>query len=248
MKKNAQKILLCLYTYSRSERVLFSTSQIRLAVPNMSDGGYRSLLLMMQRNGWVSKESLPGMQYLSITDQGREALKRVLPALNPKWKQWKGEWHAMTFIQAPSSDPQFRYLRQLVIADNAIPLTRGVYLAAGGFSQEILSVCSTLYASSVTVFSVNTWEFGDDRPIIVKYYDLTSVASVYSSISTSIDGLLGILNVGKSRTDQHKVVISTTIDRLWSGLKDDPGFTAYYFPGILDLPSILKKIQLLIQI
>jgi hypothetical protein len=82
----------------------------------------------------------------------------------------------------------------------------------------------------------------------VKYYDLASIASVYSSIGGTADSLLGIINNSKSRTNQQKLLISTTIDRLWSGLKEDPGFTTHYFPGLLDLEQTLKKIYLLIKL
>jgi hypothetical protein len=135
-----------------------------------------------------------------------------------------------------------------VLADHALPLTRGVYLAAGGFSPQVLALCSSLYQDSVVIFSVAAWEFGLDRPIIVSYYDLASTASVYSSISSTIDTLLDIFNNSKSRTNQQKLLISTTIDRLWSGLKEDPGFTTHYFPGLLDLEQIHKKLYLLIKL
>lgn len=248
MKKNAQKILLCLFSFSKNEQVLLSSQQLKLAVPEMTDGGFRSLLLFLQRKGYLGKESVSSQQLYSLTEQGRELLKAKFPALQSKWRQWDGQWSAMTFIKAPNSDPQFRYLRQLVVAEHALPLARGVYLAAGGFSQEVLGVCKSLYQDSVTVFSVCEWQFGMDRPIIVEHYDLASTASVYSSIGSSIDQLLEIFQSSKSRTDQQKMRISTTIDRLWEGLRGDPGFTSYYFPGLLDLGSLLKKIYLLLKL
>lgn len=248
MKNNAQKILLCLYSFSKSDRVLVTPSKLKLAVPDMTDGGYRSLLLFLQRKELLIKESLPERQYFSLTDKGREALKSKFPALNPKWQTWQGEWHAMTFLRAPASDSQFRYLRQLLITDHAMPLTRGVYLAAGGFSSQIVDICSSLYQENVVIFSVKEWEFGLDRPIIVKYYDLASVASVYSSISNSLEELLEIFKKSKSTSNQQKMRISTTIDRLWSGLTEDPGFTTYYFPGLLDLNNIFQKTHQLLQL
>lgn len=248
MKKNAQKILLCLYSFSKTDQVILASTQLRLAVPEMTAGGYRSLLLFLLRKGWLVKESFAGNQLYSLTDKGREVLKAKFPALNPSWAQWNGEWHAMVFIKAPASDPQFRYLRQVLVADHALPISRGVYLAAGGFSPAILATCTSLYQDSLVIFSVGAWEFGLDRPIIVEYYDLASTASSYSSIGNSIDSLLEIFNSNKNRTDQQKMQISTTIDRLWSGLKEDPGFTTYYFPGLLDISSILKKIFLLMKL
>ncbi len=248
MKKNAQKILLCLYSFSKNDQIILSASQLKLCVPDMTDGGYRSLLLFLQRKKYLVKENVGGSLYYSLGKLGREVLRAKFPALNETWQHWNGEWSAMAFIKAPKSDPQFRYLRQLLLGDHVLPLARGVYLAAGGFSPQVINICNTLYQDSLIIFSVGEWEFGLDRPIIVEYYDLASIASVYSSIGTSIDQLLNIFNNSKNRTDQQKLLITTTIDRLWSGLKEDPGFTTYYFPGLLDIASLLKKIYLLIKL
>ncbi|MDQ5951595.1 MAG: hypothetical protein QG639_876, partial [Patescibacteria group bacterium] len=214
MKKNAQKILLCLFSFSKSENIILNSRQLKVSVPDMTDGGYRSLLLFLQRKKYLTKENVGGAQYYGLTDLGREALRAKFPALNDKWQQWNGDWHAMTFIKAPKSDPQFRYLRQLLVAEHALPLARGVYLAAGGFSPLVLSTCQSLYQECVVIVSVGEWQFGLDRPIIVEYYDLASTASVYSSIGSSIDKLLEIFNNSKNRTDQQKMQVSTTIDRL----------------------------------
>lgn len=248
MKKNAQKILLCLYVFSNQEQALLTDKQLRIVLPDMTEGGFRSLLLFLQRKGLLIKESFNQLQYYSITERGREALNAKFPALNPQWRDWNGTWHVMTFLQAPKSDPQFRYLRQLLIADHVLPMTRGVYLAAGGFSSEVLTTCSSLYADCVVIFSVANWEFGLIRPIVVKYYDLASVASLYSSISKSLEQLLEIFNSDKSSTNQQKMNISTTIDRLWSGLKEDPGFASYYFPDLPDIRLILKQLFQLLKI
>lgn len=248
MKKNAQKILLCLYVFSNQEQVLLTDKQLRIVLPDMTEGGFRSLLLFLQRKGYLIKESYNQLQYYSITERGREALNAKFPALNPKWNDWNGQWYALTFLQAPSSDPQFRYLRKLLISDHVLPLTRGVYLAAGGFSPQVLSTCASLYTDCVLIFSVASWEFGLIRPIIVKYYDLASVASVYSSISNSLKQLLEIFNINKNANYQQKLLISTTIDRLWSGLRDDPGFVRHYFPDLPEIPTILKQIFHILKI
>lgn len=248
MKRNLQKILLCLYSFSASQQLVLSLKCIRTVVPDMSEGGFRSLILFIERKGWIVKESLPGAQYISLTHKGREALKVKFPALNQTWAVWSGEWQAMVCIQAPASDLQFRYLRQRLTAQHVFPLSRGVYLSANGFSQEILELCRSLYQDSVVIFSVGDWQFGLERPIIVKYYDLASVVSVYSSISNSIDQLLVKINTKKDRIDQLNENIPTAIDRLCDCLKEDPGFSKHYFPGLPDITSILPKIQHLLQL
>lgn len=248
MKRNVQKILLSLYTFSSGQQLVLSLKSIRRVVPDMSEGGFRSLLLFIERKGWIVKESLPGSQYISLSHKGREALKVKFPALNESWAVWTGQWQALVCIQAPTSDLQFRYLRQKLTAQHAFPLSRGVYLSANGFSQEIVELCRSLYQDSVVIFSVGEWSFGLERPIITKYYDLASVVSVYSSISTTIDSLLVKFVSKKDRMDRYIYEISTAIDRLCGCLSDDPGFSNYYFPGVPDATSVLPKIQQLLQL
>jgi DNA-binding transcriptional regulator PaaX len=246
MKNNAQKILLLLCNFPDQTPVLLTKNQLFAVVPEMTAGGFRSLLRFLEQKGWLSKENLLHQQLFSLTEQGREALIARFPALNQRWLTWKGEWQAMVFLSAPKTDSQFRYLRQLVLSHHSLQLSRGVYLAAGGFDKAVLVACETLYQHSVVIFSVANWEFGLDRPIISKYYDLASIAAVYSSISSTTDQMLANLIENKLLTDQQKFTISTTIDRLCQVLKEDPGFTSYYFPGLLDLPNLLKKIRRLI--
>ena len=248
MKNNAQKILLLLFSLPAQPPVLLTKNQLMAAVPDMTAGGFRSLLRFLEQKGWLSKESISQQQLISLTAQGKEALIARFPALNSRWLTWKGEWQALVFLSAPKTDPQFRYLRQLVLTHHCLQLSRGVYLAAGGFDQAVLVACDSLYQHSVVIFSVANWDFGFDRPIISKYYDLASIASIYSSISSSIDQMLANFNENKLRTNQPKVSIATTIDRLCQVLKEDPGFTGYYFPGLLDLPVLLGKLRQLIKI
>lgn len=248
MKRNVQKILLSLFTFSSSQQLLLSLKSIRSVVPDMSEGGFRSLLLFIERKGWIVKESLPGAQYISLSHKGREALKVKFPALNETWAVWTGQWQALICIQAPTSDLQFRYLRQKLTAQHVFPLSRGVYLSANGFSQEVLELCRSLYQDSVVIFSVGEWSFGLERPIITKYYDLAGIVSVYSSTSSAIDSLLVKIDVKKNRIDRDNNGISTAIDRLCDCLKEDPGFSKHYFPGTPDIASVLPKIQQLLQL
>lgn len=248
MKKNAQQALLCLYSFDRGTSLALPVSAIRIALANMSDGGFRSLLLYLERKHWLSKESVGSAQFLSLTNKGREALRAKFPALNEKWVTWQGEWDALVFLKAPDSDQQFRYLRQQLLANQVLPLSRGIYLSAGGFSPEITELCRSLYQNSVVIFSVGDWQFGLDRPIITNYYALGDVAGLYSGISKDVDQLLVKINSKKSSTNQQKMNISTVIDRLCSCLKSDPGFTQFYFPGVLDSRDLLPKIQQLLQL
>lgn len=251
MKQNAQKILLSLYSLSDNGQVhndVFKSQELRAILPGMTEGGFRSLILFMERKNWIVKDTLQSNQLLSITQQGTEALRSKFPALQSEWRQWNGKWQALIFLKASKADKQFRYLRQTLTQLHALPLSRGVYLFPRLAPPEVLHLCQTLYSDSVALFSVGEWYQGLDRPIITKYYDLAGLTNSYSSISNDINKLLVKINSKKLRTNQYKIDISTVIDRFIASLKEDPGFLQYYFPGEPDALSTLGELRKIFQL
>lgn len=248
MRSNAQKILLTLFPVSDSERVLLTSSQVQLLVPDLTEGGYRSLLLFLQRKHWLLKENAGQSSYLSLTDTGKRALIAKFPALSPEWDKWQGNWQQMVFLQAPKGDRQFRYLREQLKNELALPLSRGVYVKAGSFSEKLMQECQDRYDRSLLVFSVGQMQLGELRPIISSYYDLTSLAAVYSSISKSTASLLNILEIEKELNDKQKIQLSSVIDRLIDCLTEDPGFIRFYFPGLAGVRQILPQLQKIINL
>lgn len=245
IKKNAQKLLLALYAQPDQHQVTISVHKLRYLVPDMSEGGYRSLLLFLERRNFLFRERVFGSVAVGITEAGKEALIRLFPALDRSWNSWNGQWMVLVFLNAPKSDPNFRYLRQLLLSEKSLALSRGVYLAAGSFSNRILMETKQLYNQSVVILSADKWHWGLERPVIVKYYDLASRAEVYSGIGSELRRLLSISEVGKKLTDQQKSAISSIIERFAESLKEDPGFTSHYFPGVpgaIDLVSQIQKV------
>lgn len=246
IKKNAQKLLLTLYTPQGQRPVTLPADRLRYLVPDMSDGGYRSLILFLERKNLLYREKVFGSVSLGITEVGRSTLITLFPALDRTWLTWQEEWMVLVFLEAPKSDPNFRYLRQLLLAEKSLVLSRGVYLAAGSFSNRILIETKQLYSQSVAIVSADRWYLGLERPLIVRYYDLTSRAEVYSGVSKEISRLLVVASAAKKLTDHQKTRLSSILERLLESLRDDPGFTSHYFPDTPDILNLVSQIQKII--
>lgn len=248
IKRNAQKILLTVFTSQQQSPLVVSSDKLRLVVPDLTETGYRSLLLFLINKDLLFREKVFGAVSVGITDQGRKALISLFPALDDRWQVWNGQWMVLVFLEATKTDPHFRYLRSLLLQEQALVLSRGVYLAAGSFSHRIMQECESLYSSAVAVFSVDTWYRGLNRPLIVNYYDLTAKVEVYSGISGDVSQLLGKVMQNKNSTDQQKTNISSIIDRLIDSLREDPGFIKYFFPDVPGVTRILSDLQKIINI
>jgi hypothetical protein len=161
---------------------------------------------------------------------------------------WNGKWMMLVFLDATNADPHFRYLRSLLVQEQSLVLSRGVYLAAGTFSGRIMQVCESLYPTAVAIFSVDTWHRGVDRPLIVNYYDLTAKAEILSGISDNLVELLDRINQNKESTNQQKTAVSSIIDRFVESLRENPGFMSHYFPDVPGVMDIISKIQQVINL
>lgn len=248
MKSNTQRILLALYSIDPTRQLMLSHCQLKLVVPGLTDGGYRSLLLYLEKKHWLHREHVGRKSFLSIADAGQRVLVAKFPALDPMWQEWKGEWQTIVFLDAPQGDPQFRYLRQQLQFENSLPLSRGVYLKANRFSEKLMQTIFTLYEQSVVIFSVGEMQVGEIRPIVTSYYDLSSLVSVYSSISGMTNQLLIKNKQQNALSDKQKEQISSIIDRLINCLTEDPGFINYYYPGIAGVKQLLPQIQQIIML
>jgi len=246
MRNSTQKILVSLFPINTDQRVMLSTAQLRRVVPDLTDGGFRSLVLYLERKHWLLKEQAGSKTFLSITDTGSRALMTKFPALNPIWDEWSGDWQMLVFLEAPKGDKQFRYLREQLKNEHALPLSRGVYLKAKQLSDKLVQECVDLYDRSVLIFSVGPLQLGELRPIVTTYYDLSSLAAVYSSISSTVHGLLSKSGKQNKLSSKQKVHISSLIDRLINCLTEDPGFVRFYFPGLAGVRQILPPVQQII--
>lgn len=248
IKKNAQKVLLTLFTPQHERSLVTPVEKLQQVTPDLTESGYRSLLLFLEGKKLIYREKVFGHVSVGITDEGRRTLTALFPSLQNKWQTWQGTWMVLVFLQAPKTDSHFRYLRSLLLAEQAIPLSRGVYLTADSFSQRLLLECQSLYPQSVAIFSVHRWEMGLDRPLIINYYDLAAKAEAYSSTGNQLNQLLGKNQLNKNSTNQLKNHISPLIDRFLIFLREDPGFIKHFFPDTPDASEIIAKLQKVIAL
>jgi len=246
VKKNTQKILLALYSNSQEPPVVTPVDRLAVVVPDLSPSGFRSLIMFLETKQLIYRQRVLSTVSVGITEEGRRVLTALFPALQTRWRQWQGNWMVLVFLKAPHSDPHFRYLRKLLLSEQSIVFTRGVYLAPDSFSPRIIHECQSLYSKSVSLFSVEKWLMGLDRPQVISYYDLTAKIESYSGISKEIDQLLIKHTYKKGLNNQLKNNISSLFDRLVDSLREDPGFSRFYFPGTPEVNKIISGLQQLL--
>lgn len=248
MKKNTQKILIALYSSTEPLRKRLKVETLNLVTPDLTDGGRRSLLHVLKKNGLIHSERVLGSTSISISEYGANQLEAQFPALSSKWDQWQGNWDCLVFTQAPKGDKQFRYLRSLLVEEGSVAVSRGVYIAPFAFSQRVLNECKEMYRNSVLIFSVGEWKLAPIRTLIVEKYGLLDLVETYSGISKEVTRLLISIDTNNRLTDKDKTDINLVYDRLRDALSEDLGFCQYYFGEVsrvrqlaFDLNSILAR-------
>lgn len=243
MKKNTQKLLLSLYFSKNQVQNRVPQEIVKILLSSLSDGGRRSLLFLLKRKNLIDSERVLGKTTVSLTNYGVTQLEAEFPALSQKWDSWEGEWECLVFLSAPKSDQQFRYLRQLLLSEGAINVSRGVYFAPKSFSDVVLSTCRNLYLSNLLLFSVGDWKIVNERSVIIEKYGLLDIVESYSGVSRDVDRLLVLLNDKKRAVDSLKNDINLVYDRLVAILVEDPGFCMFFFPQAILAKEILLRLN-----
>jgi DNA-binding transcriptional regulator PaaX len=242
MKKNTQKILLALYAPLGKFRNKVAVDDLKRVVPQLSDGGFRSLLHNLKKNNLVSTRKLLGQTTVSLTHQSEALLEVQFPALSNKWDDWSGNWECMVFLSSPKTDKHFRYLRKLILDHGCLTINRGVYIAPDSFSEVVINECRQSYRGSVLIFSVDTWKIAIEDDFIIDSYEMLDIAEAYSGISKDITRLTSKKNTQINAIDRSKEDISMVYDRVIENMQNDPGFITFY------LPSAPKGKELLFQL
>ena len=246
MKKNTQKLLLAIYKNSQEglpHHLARGVNEVMTLVsPTLSTSGARSLVYLLEKKGYISTQRLLGTTQLSLTTIGKRLLEADFPALDAEWDSWNGSFDCLVFLQPPAGDPQFRYLRKLLLEERALSLTRGVYISAKNFSPKVLQELRSTYHRSVTLFTIGSWEISVENAVIMSGYSLIDVIESYSGISKEIDRLLSAKKLKKALRDSDKKQIALVYDRLHATLASDPGFSSYYFPHAPRGRLLLEKL------
>ncbi len=220
--------------------------QIELLLNDLSPGGRRSLLHHLEKEGYILRENLLGQSWITITGQGKRQCKRLFPAFSDHWQAWQGEWELLVFLSAPKNDPQFRYLRNLLLEERAVFLSRGVYAVPGKLSEKVLAVVESLYQRAVAVFAISEWKFGSEQEIVIEQLGLTDIIEAYSGISREIRELLENCDKNVRLTNQQKLLFIPVFDRFWENVTMDTGFARYYVPNAPTAADMLSQLQKLL--
>jgi hypothetical protein len=160
------------------------------------------------------------------------AVEADFVALARARQSWTGEWLQLIFLDSPTTDPNFRYLRTLLLQDHCFPLKRGVYLHAGELSKQLINTLQHSYRQSLLVIKCGSWQFGDEQIVIGQKAGLSDLLSVYSGISTELDNLLTKIDNEKSLSVRQKEQIASIFERFVTVLQQDTGILPYYYPQV----------------
>lgn len=246
MKKNTEKILLALFPAQNREWYL-PLSSVYALVPQLSAGGKRSLIHLLKQDHSISTIQVGQQTHVYLDNPGKELLIRRFPALSERWQHWDGTWGCCVFVTAPQFDAQFRYLRQLLLAEGCFAVSRGVYFAPFPFSQVVMSELNDRYAPYTAVFTIAQWQFQREHSFVLRQLGIADVLQAYSGISEEIAQLLAKNNISAEATDQQKKLIHTVFDRFCESLGQDPGFAARYGPELLQPIRLFRSMQSLLE-
>lgn len=247
MRENSKKILLFLFP-SEGEPVWLTFAQLHGIVPKLSRAGLLSTLFLLDKKDYLRIDKTSSEWRYSLSSHGISQLKVLFPALSAVSGAKQTNWAMLVFLSSPKADQNFRYLRNYLGQNQAIALTRAVYLLPRNLVQKITLDLEKTYRNSVLVVEIGEWLFGDDFKIIGQRAGLTDLFELYSSISKEIDRLISIKNVNKTFTQQENSDFFSALDRFLSVLVQDSALLGLYFPDVISPLELLSRLQKLLRI
>ena len=223
MKKSSKKLLLFLGLANLGDSFL-NYSAIDCILPDLSTDGVRSIIYLLKKKYLIENFVIDGKREVKITTMGSRLLKSLFPTF---FGSDQSMWHCAVFISAKGNDQAFRYLRTVMLNDGAYQLTRGVYIKAGQYSDEILDICAKLYQSAISIFTINQFIFGIDSHMIAKKMGVTDYLSEISGLSREIGQLLEKNDDQKIRNISNKTLIVSIFERIYQIGSVSGGYLAY---------------------
>jgi DNA-binding transcriptional regulator PaaX len=243
MKENAKRTLLFLHKETLYPYFLASAELLRVATPELTQEGQRSLLTLLVNRKYIAVENLLDVRQYRLTTTGLQALKTALPALQRTDTDWSGRWTCLVFKEALKGDAQFRYLRSLLVKYQSVNLSRGVYLYPDHFPVPITTEIEKRYQSNVSLFEIGKWLSDDERQIAIENYQLSDLVKSYSGISSEIERLINAKMVGNKLNHQDKMQLSSLFSRLYEIMISDMGLLTHYFPQVKSGVRVLEDFQ-----
>lgn len=243
LKSNSKKLLLWLYPAAGTARRRVPYDEVQLILSNLTEAGRRSLIRLLEEKQLLLTDEIEGVLRLTLSSHGLAQLEADFPALKIKREGWKGDWSMVLFLKSPSSDKNFRYLRNLLVSSHCFGLKRGVYLRAGVLPENIQQTLQEAYRKSVVVINFDEWQFGDEQIVIGQKVNLKDTMNVYSGIGKEVKNLLTNFVHFNGLTDQQKSSFNSIFDRLFAALESDFGLIPNYFPEFSGGVELLSQLQ-----
>lgn len=242
-KQSTQKLLVLLFSQTTQTNTLVGYDALEYLLPDLSEAGRRSLIAHLYREGLIRKERVEKQTLFGSTQHGNRLVTAQFPALSAQTHESFTTWSLLTFLQPPKGDPQFRYLRNLLLSKNALNLNRGVYLLSSDTAMALTKDLEVNYRRAVLVTQIGEWQFGDERSFILENLALMDLQTLYSGISNEIDGLLRSLRFDSDLNYSQKTHIFSVFDRLYSLIQKDSGVFHHYFPKSPTAIELLRRFQ-----
>lgn len=237
MKATTEAVLLALYATQQHGGTGLSKYVFSFLLPQLTDGGLGALLHYLEKKSWIRSERIAQTQYF-LTSHGQAAVEARFSALNSSSDA--RDWSVLLFKQAPKQDPQFRYLRKQLLTLNAASLSRGCYIYPGTFPLDLQREWQELYASSIVIFTVQKWSFGDEFQIIIALFNLITISETYSSISNEMTRLISQNRYDKKLNHQQKKRFKSLFSNFHEIIAQDLGL-AHYLPKTPSTMFLLEQ-------
>jgi DNA-binding transcriptional regulator PaaX len=244
IKENTKKTLVWCYPTSQDWRWVNQT-RIKLVVPQLTPAGVRSLLYGLERKQLILTRRQAGEIQYGLTTMGKTLIEAEIPALAASDSTQIDQSSVLIFLESPASDRNFRYLRQFLLNQHWVSISRGVFLYPNRPSEVVLTTVQRLYAQSVVILRVSNWLWGDERLLIGQQSALNLADELYSGISREVKRLIEDLLDQKELDDQAKIKINSVFDRLYSALSQDFTLVSPVQPNQFSGRTLLAQLQLL---
>ena len=242
MKENSKKLLLLLYP-SDDQVAWFNSQEISWLFPDLSQAGFQSLIFLLAKNEYLNVTKKQNKSVISLSSYGQSYLEAQFPVLKGNIEQKQGKAKLVVFLTAPSSDKNFRYLRQLLLKNQAIALTRAVFYLRSELTSTFKEELNISYKNSVIVIEAAEWLMGDEFKVIGQRINLQDNSDLYSGISNEAEQLTSILISEKGLTKQQKKQFIMVFTRFNSFLHQTNPIFFLFSPQVKSLSKIINLLQ-----
>ena len=214
MKINAQKMLVFLFS-DESDSFAGNYQHLRYLFPDLSETGLRSVIYALKKEDLILVERSAKETSFILSPKGRVVLKKLFPVLGSQSSELGATSSCLVFGLAPSHDPHFRNLRQILLQRGFIPVNKGVYLSFQTIPSSVVELLTEKYFSAVYFFSIEKWLIENQFLLLQEKYQLYDIKESLSGISREIQALIENKYAFSQRNHQRNLKIFSVYDRIF---------------------------------